>query len=161
MNYRLLLFSLLFLLPAAARAQRSAGDTLVVQTLTFDSIGRAGVFHFPDTGTFEKVIMQYTMRCHHALVSNSTNTEQGCGQWDYNCETYLWDSTRTDSLQSIAPSAVISNYPANTNFPYTKIPTYSVTRRDEKLVRYPSGTSFIATTGDTSGNHLRMETGME
>src|SRR5581483_898993 len=54
----------------------------------------------------------------HALVSNSTNTEQGCGQWDYNCETYLWDSTRTDSLKNVATSATVSNYPANTNFPY-------------------------------------------
>ncbi|HEX5317461.1 MAG TPA: LamG-like jellyroll fold domain-containing protein, partial [Candidatus Kapabacteria bacterium] len=152
MNYRLLLFPILLLFAhPAAHAQTQPLDTVVVQTLTYDSIGRAGVYQFPDTGTFEKVIMQYSMRCHHALVSNSTKTEQGCGQWDYNCETYLWDSTRTDSLDNIAPSAVISNYPANTNFPYTTKATSSITRRDEKLVRYPSGTKFLWDTAITRG----------
>ncbi len=142
----LLVTSLIF----SARAFAQVGDTTVVQTLTLDSIGRAGVYHFPDTGTFEKVLLEYTMRCHHALVSNSTNTEQGCGQWDYNCETYLWDSTRTDSLKNVATSATVSNYPANTNFPYTRTPTFSVTRRDEKIVTYPAGTSFITIPGDTT-----------
>ncbi|HET6401972.1 MAG TPA: LamG-like jellyroll fold domain-containing protein [Candidatus Kapabacteria bacterium] len=143
MNYRLLLFPVLFLFMQAAHAQGQPLDTVVVQTLTYDSIGRAGVFHFPDSGSYERVIMQYSMRCHHALVSNGTNTEQGCGQWDYNCETYLWDSTRTDSLKYTAPSAIISNYPPNTNFPYTTKPTFSVTRRDEKIVKYPAGTTFL------------------
>jgi len=146
MNHRLLLFvaAVLLSIPTLRASAQQPIDTVVVQTLTLDSIGRAGYFQFPDTGTFEKVLMEYTMRCHHALVSNGTQTEQGCGQWDYNCETYIWDSTRTDSLQNVAPSAGISNYPANTNFPYTKIGTHSVTRRDEKIVTYPAGTSFTA-----------------
>jgi len=153
MNYRLLLFPLLFLFVQSVHAQTPPRDTLVVQTLTYDSLGRAGVYQFPDTGTFEKVIMQYSMRCHHALVSNGTQTEQGCGQWDYNCETYLWDSTRTDSLKNATPSAAISNYPANTNFPYTTKATSSVTRRDEKIVKYPAGTILTGTTpNDTSGS---------
>ncbi len=138
MNYRLLLFAaaILFTIPAI-RASAQQPDTIVVQTLTLDSIGRAGVYQFPDTGSFEKIIMQYTMRCHNALVSNGTKTEQGCGQWDYNCETYLWDSTRTDSLQNIAPSAIVSNYPTSTNFPYTKVGTHSITRIDQKRETSP------------------------
>ena len=147
MNHRFLLFPVLFLFAQSVYAQTQPLDTVVVQTLTYDSIGRAGVYQFPDTGSFERVIMQYSMRCHHALVSNGTQTEQGCGQWDYNCETYLWDSTRTDSLKNIAPSAIISNYPTNTNFSYTTKPTSSVTRRDEKIVRYPNGTIFLEDTG--------------
>jgi hypothetical protein len=88
-------FAVAIVLPSLLHAQ----DTVVVQTLTYDSVGRAGVYDFPDTGSFEKVIMQYSMRCHNGLVSNSTNTEQGCGQWDYNCETYIIDSARTDSVK--------------------------------------------------------------
>ena len=142
MHRRLFILSAFLILAPTFRAAAQVGDTVIVQTLTLDSIGRAGYFHFPDTGTFEKVLMEYTMRCHHALVSNNTKTEQGCGQWDYNCETYIWDSTRTDSLQNLTPSVTISNYPSNTNFPYTKIGTHSITRRDEKLVAYPAGTQL-------------------
>ena len=153
MNRRLLLvLTFLLCIPALrASAQQQPLDTVVVQTLTLDSIGRAGYYQFPDTGSFEKVIMQYTMRCHHALVSNGTQTEQGCGQWDYNCETYIWDSTRTDSLLNYGPSATISNYPEYAKFPYTPaIGTSSITRRDEKLLAYPAGTTFTSVTGDTT-----------
>ncbi len=151
MNHRLLLFVATFLLSIPAlRASAQQPDTIVVQTLTFDSIGRAGYYQFPDTGSFEKVIMQYTMRCHNALISNDNSPNQGCGQWDYNCESYIWDSTRTDSLLNYAPSAIISNYPEYAKFSYTTIGTSSITRRDEKLVSYPAGTTFISVTGDTT-----------
>lgn len=133
MNYRLLLFPILLLFAhPAAQAQTQPLDTVVVQTLTYDSIGRAGVYQFPDTGSFERVIMQYSMRCKHALVSTQhAPNDVGCGEWDYNCETYLWDSTRTDSLKNIAPSVTISNYPSGANFPYTKVPTFSIIRKNE------------------------------
>ncbi|HEY3875579.1 MAG TPA: LamG-like jellyroll fold domain-containing protein [Candidatus Kapabacteria bacterium] len=132
-----LLLSTFFSLPVSAQI----GDTVVVHTLTIDSIGRAGYFHFPDTGSYEKVLMEYTMRCKHALISEQhAPNDVGCGEWDYNCETYVWDSTRTDSLQNVAPSATISNYPANTNFPFTTTGSHSITRRDEKLVSYPTTT---------------------
>lgn len=101
--------------------------------------------------------MQYTMRCHHALVSNSTETEQGCGQWDYNCETYIWDSTRTDSLLNYAPSATVSNYPPYNKFPYTTTPTSSITRRDEKIVHYQAGASLTGSSPTyRSGSGLQL-----
>lgn len=77
-----------------------AQDTIVVQTLTFDSVGRSGGFTFPDAaaGPFEKVIMQYTMRCKGGLVSTGADRNRGCGEWDYNCETYIIDSSRLDSV---------------------------------------------------------------
>ncbi len=157
MNHRLLFFPVLFLFAQSVSAQTQPLDTVVVQTLTYDSIGRAGVFHFPDSGTYQRVLLDYSMRCHHALVSNGTNTEQGCGQWDYNCETYIWDSTRTDSLKNIAPSAIISNYPQNVNFPYSTKPTFSVTRRDEKIVRYPAGTTLLYdSTPERAGTGLTL-----
>src|ERR1700733_11922844 len=33
-----------------------AQDTVVVQTLTYDSASRAGLFHFPENGSYEKVL---------------------------------------------------------------------------------------------------------
>jgi len=136
-RYSAFLFSalLMMLVHTSLRAQ----DTVVVQTLTYDSVGRVGVFHFPEVTpgtTYEKVLMQYRIRCHHALVSNGTNTEQGCGQWDYNCETYITDSSRTDSIKQLQTSAIISSYPANTNFPYVTTPTYNYVKRDEKIATY-------------------------
>ena len=143
MYKRLLLLPLLLLIAQTLRAQNQPLDTTVVETITFDSIGRAGFYHFPDSGSYQRVLLDYTMRCHHALISNSNNTEQGCGQWDYNCESYIWDSTRTDSLQNKAATAVISNYPGYTNFPYSG-PTYTTIRHDEKTAQYPKGTLWKA-----------------
>jgi hypothetical protein len=77
-----------------------AQDTVIVQTLTFDSLGRAGYYQFPDldAGSIEKVIMQYSIRCKNALVSSGSDRNKGCGEWDYSCETYITDSSRVDSL---------------------------------------------------------------
>ncbi|MDP4199151.1 MAG: peptide-N-glycosidase F-related protein [Bacteroidota bacterium] len=161
-SFRRFLLILTFLIPFSHLAMGQ--DTVVVQTLTYDSIGRAGFFQFPDTGSFEKVLLEYRMRCHHALISNGNNTEQGCGQWDYNCETFLWDSTRTDSLKNKWPSATISNWPQNTNFPYTLKPSTSVIRRDYKTVSYSPlptftnaamGKDSTSTTGLLSGRARR------
>lgn len=93
------LFALLLtilLCSSAARAQ----DTVIVQTLTFDSVGRAGSYQFPDLdpATVEKVVMQYSMRCKNALVSTGNDRNKGCGEWDYSCETYITDPDRIDSL---------------------------------------------------------------
>ncbi|MEO6939482.1 MAG: T9SS type A sorting domain-containing protein [Candidatus Kapaibacterium sp.] len=139
MRIRFLLASLLLLSVITGTALRAqTGDTVVVQTLTFDSASRAGVYHFPenDATTYERVIMQYSMRCHNALVSDQNNRNKGCGEWDYNCETYITDSLRTDSVKQKIQSAIISNYPAWTNFPYTTRPTYSYTRRNEKSASF-------------------------
>jgi hypothetical protein len=136
----LFLISLFVIQSVALKAQ----DTTVVQTLTWDSVGRAGFYHFPDEGSFERVVMLYNMRCHHALVSNGNKPEQGCGQWDYNCETFIWDSTRTDSLRNKWPSAIVTNWPQYSNYPYTTRPTYSVVRHNEKLASYSPAPSLTA-----------------
>lgn len=92
-----LFLSLILLSSTSALAQ----DTIVVQTLTLDSIGRSGVFEFPpkDGTPYEKVIMQYRMRCKGARVSTQkAPNDNGCGEWDYNCETFITDSSRVDSV---------------------------------------------------------------
>lgn len=85
-----------------------AQDTVVVQTLTYDSTSRAGVWEFPsDTIQWRKVIMQYSMRCHDALVGNGN---VGCYEWDYSCNTVITDSSKTDSLMKKTNSHAISNF---------------------------------------------------
>ncbi|MEY4595488.1 MAG: hypothetical protein RIQ47_1898, partial [Bacteroidota bacterium] len=87
------------------------GDTTVVQTFRFDTTMRAGVFHFPDdtTKSYEKIIMRYGMRCKNGLISTTTNRNLGCGEWDYNCYTFMIDSTKLDSIPVTTNRFLISN----------------------------------------------------
>ena len=65
-----------------------AQDTTVVQTFTWDSIGRSGYFDFPDdpSKSYEKILMVYNMRCFDAAVGNGS---VGCKEWDYSCNTFV------------------------------------------------------------------------
>jgi hypothetical protein len=80
----------------------ATGDTVVVRTITYDSTGRTGYFQFPDSdGTsYERVILQYRMKCYGAKTRQQSSDTVGCGEWDYNCETFITDSSRTDSLKT-------------------------------------------------------------
>ena len=100
-----------------------AQDTIVVQTFTLDSTSREGVFLFPDEPgtTYEKIIMQYRMRCHDALVGNGN---VGCYEWDYHCNTVVTDSSKTDSLWSTHPSHVIIGSESNPYY-YVLDPTFN------------------------------------
>ncbi|MFM7216992.1 MAG: LamG-like jellyroll fold domain-containing protein, partial [Bacteroidota bacterium] len=115
------------------------GDTTVVQTLRFDTTLRAGIFHFPDdsTKTYEKIIMQYSMRCKNGLVSTGANTNQGCGEWDYNCYTYIVDSSQTDSLRATQASVIVSNF-SDTVFSYTDQPVYDYLQTAQYIVQRDS-----------------------
>lgn len=121
------------------------GDTTVVQTLRYDTTMRAGVFHFPDDTnlTYEKIIMVYGMRCKGGLVSTSTNRNQGCGEWDYNCYTSLIDSSQTDSLRIVQSRYVISGS-GDTVFYYTTHPVYDYVTSIQQQVTYDSIISEIA-----------------
>ncbi len=100
----------------------NAQDTLIVQTFTLDSTSRAGVFEFPDDPgtTYEKIIMQYRMRCHDALVGNGN---VGCWEWDYHCNTVVTDSSSIDSLWSTHPTHVVVGSNANPYY-YVFDPTF-------------------------------------
>ena len=132
-------------------------DTTVVQTLTFDSLGRDYIFTFPeDTGqSYEKIYMQYRMRCKNALVSNSSAPNQGCGEWDYSCNTFIVDSAYTDSIKASAPSHIITSF-AGTTYEYTTQPTYSYIQYSQQNVTYNSvisETFALVGTGTTGINH--------
>lgn len=111
-----------------------AQDTLVVQTFTLDSTSRQGVFQFPDDpgATYEKIIMQYRMRCHDALVGNGN---VGCYEWDYHCNTVITDSSYTDSLWSTHPSHIIVGSSSNPYY-YKYDPTYKYYEYIQKEIIY-------------------------
>lgn len=117
-------------------------DTTIIQTLTFDSAGRNYVFDFPqDNGqSYEKIIMEYRIRCKDGLVSSGTNTNLGCGEWDYSCNTYITDSSYTDSLKSIQANYIISDF-NETSFNYTTYPTFSYFQSTQQELVYTDTTS--------------------
>ncbi len=100
---------------------------IVVQTLNYDSETRDTLIQFPevDHNNWEKIIMKYSMRCKDGLVSPaiSGQTNIGCGEWDYSCNTYITDSTKVDSLRTVSPDFEISNFSGDA-FAYSENPTY-------------------------------------
>jgi len=119
--------------------QASAQEIITVQTLTYDSTGRDYVFDFPedDGSTYERILMLYSMRCKGAQISVPGNTNLGCGEWDYSCNTYIEDSSYTDSLAAIHPTHVISGFEGEEFF-YTNEPTNTYTQYIQKQASYTS-----------------------
>ena len=139
------------------QTRAGTGDTTVVQTLRFDSTMRAGVFLFPDdsTKTYEKVTMLYSMRCKNGLISTGTDRNKGCGEWDYNCYTYVVDSSQTDSLRTIQKSHDISNS-NDTIFKYTNTPVWNYIQYNQKEISISniiSEDSVSLGSGNTSLNN--------
>lgn len=113
-----------------------AQDTTVIQTFTFASTTRAGFFQFPpDTATYEKIIMQYRMRCKNALISTQSAPNQGCGEWDYSCNTYLTDSSMVDSVKATHNNYTITNF-NGTTYLSSNTPTFSYTQYAQQDVSY-------------------------
>lgn len=133
-------------------------DTTIIQTLTYDSTGRDYMFQFPaDNGTtYEKVIMQYSMRCKDGLVSTSgAPNDHGCGEWDYSCNTFITDSAKTDSIKATHASHLISSF-SGTTYEYTTQPTYTYYQYSQQEVIYNSTTTETTATigtGTESLNH--------
>ena len=86
---QVLVFTLFFAVSTSA-AFSADGDTIIVKTLTFDDITkRSGTWLFPPPGRYEKVLMQYTLKCD----SRTTQDQYPCGEWDYLTYNILRDST--------------------------------------------------------------------
>lgn len=132
-NHQASYLTLLFLLSFFIQNGFSQ-DTIEVQTFTFESETRNGVFDFPDdpNQTYEKILMLYTMRCHDNAVGSGNI---GCREWDYSCNTFITDSSRVDSTQQIHPNFVISNFSEST-FPYTTQPSYTYYQYEQQEVVY-------------------------
>ncbi len=120
---------------------QSPGDTIVVNTFNYSQTAGSGIrdtmITFPDLPgvSFEKIIMKYNMRCKNGLVSPpvSGQTNIGCGEWDYSCNTYIHDSTRMDSVDYTHPSHTISGF-TGTTFNYSNTPLYDYYQYDQQQV---------------------------
>jgi hypothetical protein len=121
-NYLLILFCLISF---SLKAQ-NPGDTVFVNTVSYGSTTRDTTIQFPSNPnvSYEKVLMLYNIRCKNGLVSNGSNTNLGCGEWDYSCNTYITDSTKIDSLIRNIPSHTINNF-SGTTFNYVTQPYYN------------------------------------
>lgn len=106
-----------------------AQDTITIQTFDWTSDTRNDVFEFPNdpNQTFSKILMTYNMRCHDNAVGNGN---VGCREWDYSCNTFITDSSRTDSLLRFHPDHLISGYAVGETFEYTSQPIYSYVQYD-------------------------------
>ena len=148
--------SLLLVTFSISMFAQSPGDTIMIQTFNYSQTsspnGRDTVIDFPNdpTQTYEKIIMLYNMRCKDALVSVPGNTNLGCGEWDYSCNTYITDSSRVDSVLSFTNSHSISAF-SGTTFNYVETPLYDYQQyRQKEVVINGTTTETLSTIGTGS-----------
>lgn len=141
---------------------QTMGDTIVVTTFNYTQTHGGGIrdtmIDFPDepNQSFEKVLMLYNMRCKDGLVSVPGNTNRGCGEWDYSCNTYITDSSRVDSLLSYTNSHYISAF-TGTTYNYVETPLYDYYQFRQKEVQINntiSETLHTIGTGNISLSHV-------
>ena len=120
---KLFLIIVLFNLSLNSNAQ-VPGDTIIVKAYKYGSTTKDTLITFPSsTLTFEKVILKYNMRCKNALISTQAAPNQGCGEWDYSCNTYIIDSSKVENALFTTPSHIISAF-TGTTFNYVSAPVY-------------------------------------
>lgn len=151
-----------FLILAKATTAQSPGDTIVVGLFDYNSTTRDTMISFsnlPDVD-FERVLMHYNMRCHGGEVNNTGGNNWGpngtnaCGEWDYSCNTYLYDDARVDSVAATHPDFIISgfsgttyNYAAEETYTFLQHTQYDVSVDEtisETIAAVESGTSALS-----------------
>jgi len=146
-NTNITLLFFLLLAAVSLKAQRQPGDTVVVQTFTFNDpspIGWGapylGTFTFPDgSETYEKVLMYQTLKCDPATNADS----YPCGEWDY--ITYFAVTNRDGIYDSTFKSQ--PNYTINGATPnllqYTSQPTYTTYQTEQQQIVHTNTISLI------------------
>lgn len=122
-NIRILIINILLLcLFSIVNGQ----DTVWVNTINYNSNTRDTFITLPtgDHNQYEKILMYYSMRCKDGLVSTTNDRNRGCGEWDYLCNTFIVDSSYTDSLKATHPNFIIEGFSENF-FLYTSKPTFN------------------------------------
>ncbi len=139
---------------------QNPGDTIVVQAFdwnmtygnAWDGTIRDTSVTFPDNQaiSFERVVMLYNIRCRDGNVNTSGGNSNGCGEWDYSCNTYIHDSSRVDSSVSTHGDFIITNFTGN-NFYYSNTQLYDyIETYQQNVVLNGTTTEASATVG--SGN---------
>ena len=148
------------------------GDTIVVNTFNYTQTYGTGIrdtmINFPNLPgvTYEKIYMLYNMRCKNGVVGNLVppTGKNGCGEWDYSCNTYITDSSKVDSAKTKGPSHVISGFSGST-YNYTSIPTYTYYQYNQQQVINTttlSETSALIGAGTSTTNlalHTQLQNG--
>lgn len=95
------------------------GDTIIVQTLSYDSITtRSGTWQFPPADSYEKILMHYSLKCDPRTAQDGFN----CGEWDYLTYTVVTDSSGMfDSTSFAAPNFIVRGTSPNKYY-YTTEP---------------------------------------
>ncbi|MEI6020988.1 MAG: LamG-like jellyroll fold domain-containing protein, partial [Bacteroidota bacterium] len=98
---------------------QQTGDTIFVKAFKYGSNTRDTMINFPSGNTtYEKIILKYNMRCKNNLISTQAAPNQGCGEWDYSCNTYVVDSSKIENALFTNPNYIVSNFTGSV-FPYT------------------------------------------
>lgn len=122
----------------------TTAQSTTVEVLNYNTDTRDTLVEFPtgDHNDYKKIIMHYSMRCKDGLVSPPVTgqTNIGCGEWDYSCNTNIVDSTRVDSLKAIAPDHVITNFSGEV-YEYTSQQTHTGYRTTKFQVEHISGSA--------------------
>ena len=133
------------------------GDTIVVKGFKYGSTTRDTTLNFPNSNlTFEKIILRYNMRCKNNLVSTQAAPNQGCGEWDYSCNTYIIDSSKIENALNTTPNYVISNFSGNT-FSYTSqflYDYYNFSQTNVVLNSILSENQYTVGTGNTPAPNI-------
>ena len=136
-------FTFLLMVSYLTIFSQNTKDTIIVPTFNYsqtyghpwDGVIRDTMINFPDeTGeTYRRILMAYNIRCKDGNISVPGNTNIGCGEWDYSCNTYITDSARVDSVINFTNSHYISNLQGET-FYYVENPLYDFYQYNEKEV---------------------------
>jgi hypothetical protein len=174
MKYRFLPLTLLLFICMYGFAQQP-GDTLVVSAFKYGSTSRDTMIVFTGSAlSFGKIILKYNMRCKNALVSTQAAPDQGCGEWDYSCNTFIVDSSRIEEVPYTHPSHIIPGFSGST-FHYVNTPLFDHYRYrqiavsldsviSETLTPIGSGTTpvnGVLKTDERSGRGLILWTAQE
>ena len=105
-----------------------------VEVFRYEDDERVKMVEFPEGNqSYERIIMEYSLRCHDLAVGNGNI---GCREWDYHCNTVLTDSSRVDSILANHPSHTVQNFSGDV-YEYTTAQGY----------RYTQYTQFETTAG--------------
>ena len=165
---KVITLSILLLLFTLSIKAQSPGDTVLIHSFNYsqtygsvwDGTIRDTAIMFPTSSaiSYEKVLMYYSIRCKDALVSPpiSGQTNKGCGEWDYSCNTYIHDSTRIDSSYSKHSNYSISNFSGNL-FNYVINPMnsyYQYIQKDVTVSGTPADTQSTVGSGSLANTEL-------
>ncbi len=121
-----ILFSVLLILLSFSGLIAGPGDTIVVQTIDFNTpvlpgwnAPRSGKYLFPpDSVKFSKILIAYTLKC-------DPDQNPHCGEWDYTTHIkYIEHTGRYDSNLYFHPNYLVNNSSPD-SFPYMNDTSWS------------------------------------